>query len=296
MTDTKSLVIGIIGKPNVGKSTLINALMGEKIAIMSNKPQTTRHRILGVKTTEKRQWVFVDTPGIHTPKYKLNQEMMKSAKSAMSDVELIMWVVDRTMKEDDRLLLENLKAQHVPIVLVINKIDLLKSKDDIDRLIISYMTHHEFEAIIPISAKEGTYLKQLENTFESFAIEGPFMYPMEYKTDQSEIVTIQEWIREKILSLTEEEIPHAVTVVIESMNENIETKTLDVTALIIVERDSQKRILIGKQGEKLKTIGTLARKDLNFTFKRKIHLELWVKVKKNWRDRPADLKAFGIGE
>lgn len=288
--------VGIAGKPNVGKSTLINALIGQKIAITSDKAQTTRHRILGVKTTPDFQLVFVDTPGIHEAKFVLNQMIVKTANQALLDVDVMLWVVDRKKHPYDDKLYQTFKSLGIPIILVINKIDTLKTKSDIDQLIMSYLTLGDFESIIPISAIEKTHLTHLEDAILKHANEEAPMFPQTYTSDQQEHQIISEWIREKILTLTQEEIPHAVAVVIENIEENKKLKTLDIRALIIVERESQKRILIGKQGAKLKEIGTLARLDLNQTFKRKVHLELWIKIKKDWRNKMQDVMTFGYGE
>lgn len=289
----KFAYIGIAGKPNVGKSTLINALVGEKIAITSSKAQTTRHRILGVKHGENYQYVFVDTPGLHVPKFELNKLIVKTAEHALMDMDMIMWVVDRKKSISDEAIYNKLKAIGVPIILVINKIDLLSSKQMIDNLIISYLSLGNFDAVIPISASEKTHLNPLLNAIHELSKEGEALFPKDYLTDQTEKQTISEWIREKILYETEQEIPHAVAVVVEDIKENPKLKTLDIRALIIVETTSQKKILIGKQGEKMKTIGTKARLDLKKTLDYAIHLELWVKVKKDWRNRPSDIQSFG---
>lgn len=289
----KFAFVGIAGKPNVGKSTLINALVGEKIAITSSKAQTTRHRILGVKTTEAYQYVFVDTPGIHTPKFELNKAIVKTAEASLSDVDMILWLVDRKKSKTDDALYHKMKSFGVPLILVVNKIDTLESKQSIDDYIISYLSLGTFDAVIPISAQKKTHLEPLLDAIDEFSSEGDNMFPTDYITDQTETQTISEWIREKILYETEQEIPHAVAVLVEEVKENPKQKTLDIRALIIVETNSQKKILIGKQGEKLKTIGTKARLDLKKTLEYAIHLELWVKVKKDWRNRPSDVKSFG---
>lgn len=291
----KFAFVGIAGKPNVGKSTLINALIGEKIAITSEKAQTTRHRILGVKTTPNFQLVFVDTPGIHESKHVLNQMIVKQANQALLDVDVMLWVVDRKKQPYDDKLYQTFKTLNIPIILVINKIDQLSNKSDIDAMIMSYLTLGDFDAVIPISALKETYLQHLEASILEHAYEEGPMFPEDYTSDQQEHQIISEWIREKILSLTQQEVPHSAAVIVESIEENKKQKTLDIRALIIVERDSQKKILIGKQGEKLKQIGMLARQDLNKTFHRKVHLELWIKVKKDWRNKMHDVMRFGYG-
>ncbi len=293
--DHKFGFIGIAGKPNVGKSTLINTIIGEKIAITSEKAQTTRHRILGVKNTDAYQLVFVDTPGLHQPKQELNRAIVKTAETALLDVDVILWVVDRKKSNYDDIVYDKMKSIDVPIILVINKIDTLKDKNAIDDLIISYLSLGTFEAVIPISAIQKTHINHLLEAIMPHMIDSPKMFPDDYVSNQTDKQKMSEWIREKILHETKQEVPHSVAVVIESVEDNKKLKTLDVRALIIVERDSQKKILIGKQGEKLKEIGKRARLDLNKTLGRSIHLELWIKVKKDWRDRKQDVAQFGYG-
>lgn len=296
MNSHKTGFIAIVGRPNVGKSTLLNQLIGEKIAITSPKPQTTRNRIMGVKTTDQYQMIFVDTPGMHKGKDLLNKQIDRVAVSALSDVDVVLFVVDRikTIEEDE--IINHFKGIKVPIFLVINKIDLLKGKSGIDEVILSYLNSFSFAGVIPISAKQNTHLDKLEEMLLPHMIIGPLFFPEDMKSDQSENMMMSELIREKILYHTEQEVPHAVAVVIESLVENESLNTIDVSALIIVERPTQKQILIGKGGEKIKKIGTEARLEINRLLKTKIHLSLWVKVKKNWRNRPSDLKQFGYGE
>ncbi len=288
--------VAIIGRPNVGKSTLINALMGEKIAIMSPKPQTTRHRIMGVLTKPNYQIIFVDTPGLHKGKDLLNKTIDKVAVSAISDVDLILYVVDHKKDEAADHVIRYFKQADAKVVLVINKIDTLASKSAIDEMIVSYLDSYPFLGVIPISAKEHTYLDKIEEIILPYLDEGPRFFPEDMKTDQTEEQLMSELIREKILYHTEQEVPHAVAVVIESLTENHELNTLDVSALIIVERSTQKQILIGKGGEKMKKIGMEARKEINHLLHTKVHLTLWVKVKKDWRNRPSDLKSLGYGD
>jgi GTP-binding protein Era len=296
MSNHKSGFIAIVGRPNVGKSTLINALIGEKIAIMSPKPQTTRHRIMGVLTKENYQMVFVDTPGMHKGKDLLNKTIDRVAVSALSDVDVVLFVVDKIKGEAEDHILAYFRGLEVPIFLVVNKIDELKNKSAIDEIILSYIPHYAFEGVIPISAKDKTHLNKLEETLLPYLIEGPAFFPEDMKSDQTEEKLISELIRERILFHAEQEVPHAVAVVIESIKQNRELNTVDVTALIIVERPTQKQILIGKGGEKMKKIGTEARLEINRLLHTKIHLTLWVKIKKDWRNRPNDLKAFGYSE
>ncbi|MDY0278630.1 MAG: GTPase Era [Acholeplasma sp.] len=293
---TKSGFVAIVGRPNVGKSTLLNALVNSKVAITSNKPQTTRHRISGILTEDDYQIIFVDTPGMHKGKDLLNKQIDKVAVSTLKDVDVIVFVVDKKFGLAEGHIIKYFENIKIPVYLVINKIDLLGSKKEIDELIISYLGKYDFAGVYPLSAVTKENLTFLVNEIVANLSEGPFYYPVDMKTDQSDEMIMAEFIREKILYHTEEEVPHATTVVIESMNHNKEYKTLDVSAIIIVERDSQKGILIGKNGSKLKTIGTEARLDINQKFDLKVHLELWVKVKKDWRNRPNELMRFGYND
>lgn len=293
---TKSGFIAIIGKPNVGKSTLINALIGEKIAITSPKVQTTRFRITGILNEADNQFVFIDTPGMHKPYHGLGKSMDKSASDALMDADVIMWVVDQTYRRTDEVILERVKQSKLPTILVINKIDTLANKAEIDKIIISFLKVFDFKEIIPISAKDKTHLIQLKNTLSSNLIEGPHYYPKDYVTDQTTESRMTEIIRERILYYTEQEVPHSVAVMLESFKFNEELNTMDIDALIIVERDSQKGILIGKNGEKLKRIGSEARKEINQLFDMKVHLTLWVKVKKDWRNDPTTVSRYGYGK
>ncbi len=292
----KSGFVAIVGRPNVGKSTLLNALVGVKAAITSPKPQTTRHRISGIITETDYQLVFVDTPGMHKGKDLLNKTIDKVAVSSLTDVDAVLFVVDRIKSAAEALIMRYFEKLHAPVYLVINKVDLLDSKAAIDEVILSYLGGFGFAGYFPISAKSNIHLDRLKEELISIMPEGPEFFPKDMKTDQSESVMMSELVREKILYLTEQEVPHAVAIQIESLKDNPKENTLDVSAIIIVERSSQKRILIGKNGEKIKAIGTDARKDINAFLGRKVHLTLWVKVKKDWRNRPQDLKAFGFGD
>jgi GTPase len=296
MSSHKSGFIAIVGRPNVGKSTLLNALIGEKVSIMSPKPQTTRNRIMGVLTKDEYQMIFVDTPGMHKGKDLLNITIDKIAVSALSDVDVVLFVTDTIKGTAEDHIIEYFKGLHIPVFLVINKIDTLKGRAGIDEVILSYINSYPFEGVIPISATEHTHLDKLESLVLPHLPEGPLFFPKEMKSDQSEDMMMSELIREKILYHTEQEVPHAVAVVIESLAENTEMNTIDVSALILVERATQKQILIGKSGEKIKKIGTEARLEINKLLHTKIHLTLWVKVKKDWRNRPSDLRALGYGE
>ncbi|VEU81003.1 GTPase Era [Haploplasma axanthum] len=292
--NTKSGFVAIVGRPNVGKSTLLNTLLKEKIAITSPKPQTTRHRISGILTKDNYQIVFVDTPGMHKGKDLLNKRIDKVAVSTLKDVDSIIFVVDRKKGLAEEHVINYFKGLNIPVYLVINKIDLMKNKSEIDEFIISYLGSYEFAGVYPISAANDENIEFLLNDVVKSLSDGPFYYPVEMKTDQTNEKIMSEFIREKILYYTEEEVPHATAVVIESMDYNEEYKTVDVRALIIVERTSQKIILIGKNGEKIKQIGTEARLDINKKFGFKAHLELWIKVKKDWRNRPNELLRYGF--
>ena len=287
--------VGIAGKPNVGKSTLINALVGEKIAIVSDKSQTTRGRILGIKNSDNYQFVFVDTPGLHKGKKTLNRTIVKSAENALTEVDVILLVVDRIARSKDKFIYQKLASLNIPMILVVNKIDLLQSKKDIDKIILSFLEFLDFKYVIPISAKKKSNFDYLIESIYLISNEGEKMFPEDYISNQTEISKISEWIREKVLQETKEEIPHSVAVIIDNISENSKYNSLDVNASIIVERASQKRILIGKNGQKLKSIGKKARLDLNKTLKKKIYLELWVKVKKNWSQNQKDISNFGYG-
>ena len=287
--------VGIAGKPNVGKSTLINALVGEKIAIVSDKSQTTRGRILGIKNSDNYQFVFVDTPGLHKGKKTLNRTIVKSAENALTEVDVILLVVDRKANSKDKYIYQKLASLNIPMILVVNKIDLLQSKNDIDKIILSYIEFLDFKYVIPISAKKKSNFDHLIESIYLISNKSEKMFPEDYISNQTEISKISEWIREKVLQETKEEIPHSVAVIIDNISENSKYNSLDVNASIIVERASQKRILIGKNGQKLKSIGKKARLDLNKTLKKKIYLELWVKVKKNWSQNQKDISNFGYG-
>lgn len=293
---TKSGFVAIVGRPNVGKSTLLNTIIGEKVAITSNKPQTTRHRISGIYTKDNSQIVFIDTPGMHKAKDLLNKRIDKLAVSVLKEVDAILFIVDKPFGLAETHVVNYFENIKVPVYLVINKIDEINyNKVKIDEMILSYISKYNFAGVYPISALNDENTNHLLNDLLENLSEGPFYYPVESISDQSETTTMSEFIREKILIHTEEEVPHAVAVAIESLEYNEEYKTLDVSAIIYVERNSQKKILIGKNGEKLKAIGTEARLDINNKFKTKTHLTLWVKVKKDWRNQIADLNRFGYG-
>ena len=293
---TKSGFVAIVGRPNVGKSTLLNTIIGEKVAITSNKPQTTRHRISGIYTKDNSQIVFIDTPGMHKAKDLLNKRIDKLAVSVLKEVDAILFIVDKPFGLAESHIVSYFENIKVPVFLVINKIDEINyNKVKIDEMILTYISKYNFAGVYPISAINDENINHLLNDLLNSLNEGPFYYPKESISDQSETTTMSEFIREKILIHTEEEVPHAVAVAIENLEYNEEYKTLDVSAIIYVERNSQKKILIGKNGDKLKTIGTEARIDINNKFNTKTHLTLWVKVKKDWRNQISDLNRFGYG-
>ncbi len=295
----KSGFVTIIGRPNVGKSTLLNSILGKKIAIMSDKPQTTRNTILGVYTTSDAQIIFTDTPGIHKPHHELGQRMVNASYDSIKGVDAVFFMISAVDKigTGDKMIIEHLKAIRKPIYLIINKIDLLKKKSDVDRVILDYMNELNFEGIYPVSALEHTNVDILLEEIKKLLPEGPQYYPSDMVSDHPERFIVGELIREKILQLTKEEVPHSVAVVIESMKQDETNPNLvNIYATIYVERDSQKKIVIGAGGSMLKEIGTRARKDINSLLGSKAHLELWVKVKKDWTDRPETLASLGYGK
>ena len=291
----KSGFIAVIGRPNVGKSTLINSLIGQKIAIMSDKPQTTRNRILCILTRPEAQIVFLDTPGIHKPKHKLGEYMVKAAEGTLKEVDAIFFVVDATEKmgPGEYYILERLQATAKPVILVVNKLDLIE-KEQVLPIISHYTDKYPFVGVVPISAKEETNLDALIEEVEKYLPEGPQYYPEDMVTDQPERLIVAELVREKALQLTRDEVPHAIAVDVDEMKarDNGDTYT---RATIYVERDSQKGILIGAKGSMLKEIGRLARADIEMLLGTRVFLDLWVKVKKDWRDRDSVLRGFGFG-
>ncbi|CAM3117094.1 GTPase Era [Filibacter tadaridae] len=293
----KSGFISIIGRPNVGKSTFLNQVVGQKIAIMSDKPQTTRNKVQGVVTTDDSQLVFIDTPGIHKPKHKLGDFMMKTAKNTLKEVDAIMFMVnaDEPIGRGDRFIMEMIENTETPVFLVINKIDLVHP-DELFKIITSYTSEYDFAETVPISAKNGNNVDRLLKTLKTYLLKGPKYYPDDQVTDHPERFIISELIREKVLNVTREEIPHSIAVVIEKIGREEGRDMVNVNATIVVERDSQKGIVIGKRGALLKDIGTKARHDIEMLLGSKVFLELWVKVQKDWRNKPGQLKEFGFRE
>ncbi|WP_209123015.1 GTPase Era [Alkalihalobacillus sp. BA299] len=293
----KSGFVAIIGRPNVGKSTLLNYIVGQKIAIMSDKPQTTRNKIQGVYTNNDAQIVFLDTPGIHRPKHKLGDFMMKIANNTLREVDLIMFVVDagEGFGSGEQFILDRLKESKTPVFLVVNKIDKVHPDKLLD-IISGYNERHPFEEIVPVSALEGNNVTKLLEQITKHLPEGPQYYPADQVTDHPERFIVAELIREKALHLTREEIPHSLAVVIEQMKQREGSETVYIGATIVVERSSQKGIIIGKQGSMLKEIGKRARTDIEALLGSKVFLELWVKVQKDWRNKGHQLRDFGFNE
>lgn len=294
MAEFKSGFVAVIGRPNVGKSTLVNSLIGQKVAIMSDKPQTTRSKILCILTREDSQMIFLDTPGIHKPLKKLGERMLQSALGTLQEVDLIFFVVDANEKfgGGESFILERLRETSKPVILVLNKIDLVDKKKLLP-IISSYDQRYKFAAIIPISAKEKSNLESLLDEATKYLPDGVKYFPDDMVTDQPERLITAELIREKILELTRDEIPHSVAVDIDEITAR-ENGTQFIRATIYVERDSQKGILIGKNGSMLKEIGTLARKEISILFDSNVFLDLWVKVRKDWRNSDSSLKQFGF--
>ena len=289
----KSGFVAIVGRPNVGKSTFMNYVLGQKIAIMSDKAQTTRNKIQGVYTKDDAQIVFLDTPGIHKPKHELGEFMVKSAYSALKEVDAVLFMVNVSEKRGpgDDFIIEKLKGIKTPIFLVLNKIDLVTPELLLER-VESYKDALDFVGVFPISVLQGNNVNELMEGLINALPEGPQYYPADQITDHPEYFVVSELIREKILQLTQEEIPHSVAVTVDKMQKD-EFDKVHVYANIIVERKSQKGIIIGKGGRLLKEIGTRARRDIQQLLGNKVYLELWVKVEKDWRKRKSNLQEYG---
>ena len=290
----KSGFVSIVGRPNVGKSTLMNSVVGEKIAIMSDKPQTTRNTIQAVYTDKECQIVFLDTPGIHKPKNKLGEFMVKSATDAFKNVDVVLYVVDESKKigPGDRMIIESLRGIKTPKILVLNKIDML-SEEELFDLIKMYDAENMFDDIVPISALKGKNTDRLLKVIEGYLEEGPQYFPEYMITDQPERVLISELIREKVLHYVHDEIPHGVAVEIERMKKRPDKDIIDISAVIYCERDSHKGLIIGKNGRKLKGIGKSAREEIELLLGSQINLQIWVKVKENWRNLQSFINNFG---
>ena len=294
----KSAFIAIIGRPNVGKSSILNKLLGQKIAIVSHKPQTTRTRIMGVLTQDETQLVFIDTPGIHKPKTALGKYMVKSVKESVAGVDAVMLVAecDKAPGDSELELIERVKGLEIPIVLVLNKIDTLKSKEAIIEIIAAYSNICDFTAVVPVSAKTGDGLELLKDELKALAAEGGHFFDDDTLTDQPERVLVAEIIREKLLRLLDKEIPHGTAVFVERMKTRQDGEIIDIDATIYCERESHKRIIIGKGGSMLKKVGTYARQDIEGFFDCRANLRLWVKVKEDWRNRENILRSLGFDD
>ena len=296
-TNDKSAFVAIVGRPNVGKSSILNRLLGQKIAIVSSKPQTTRNRITGVLTDGEYQLVFFDTPGMHKPKNSLGKYMVRSVNESVGGVDCCMLVVEagKEPTNTELALIEKFKSLEMPAILAINKIDMLKEKDALMKQILDYTKLYNFDAVVPVSAQDGSGMDELLDELKKQSSEGGHYFDDDTLTDQPERVIAAEIIREKILRLCDKEIPHGTAVVIEKMKTR-DNGILDIDATIFCERDTHKRIIIGKNGTMLKKISTFARQDIENFFDCKVFLQTWVKVKEDWRNRAQILQNFGYDE
>lgn len=288
--------VAIVGRPNVGKSTLTNFLIGEKVSITARKPQTTRHRISGIHTKGPNQIIYVDTPGLHRgAKKALNKQLNRTASQAVVDVDVVCFMVEAgKWFDDDEWILKRLRDSGVPVILVINKIDKLKSQNDLFPYIDELQTKHDFADIISISAKNGKRVEEFEKIIEKFLPEGPHFFLDDQITDRSERFWVSEIIREKLIRSLGQEVPHSLAVEIEQFE--WDEKMLRISAVIWVEREGQKKIVIGAKGEVLKKVGTLSRKDIEAYFEAKVFLQLWVKIKKSWSDDDRAIQSLGYSE
>lgn len=295
---TKTVFVTLAGRTNAGKSSLLNAIIGEKIASVSPKSQTTRTRITGIKTVGETQMVFMDTPGLHKPKNKLSNHMLKTVQDSIVDIDAVLFVMDCTkpVNEQEEELLASLHRQHTPTILVLNKIDLLEDKSKLMGQMATLYNRYQFAAVIPISVLQNDGIDLVEQEVQQLAKESPHYFPDDAFTDQPERVLAAEMIREKILNMLQEEVPHGVAVSIERMTERDDRDLLDIDAVIYCERDSHKGILIGKNGAMLKRISSAARADLETFFQIQVNLQCWVKVKKDWRNREGLIRNFGLSE
>ena len=296
MRENKTAFIAIVGRPNVGKSSILNKLLGQKIAIVSDKPQTTRTRIMGVLTIEETQLVFTDTPGFHRPKTKLGEKMVKAVSDSISGVDFCLFVGESEgdLRETELELIEKFKQQKMPVVLAINKIDTLSDKTVLMKRIMDMTQLYDFEAIVPVSAVKNDGLDALTEELIKLAQPSEHFFPEDTLTDQPERVIVSEIIREKMLRLLDKEIPHGVAVAIEKMRERSDKDLIDIEATIFCERESHKGIIIGKKGATLKRISTYARQDMEKFFDCQINLQCWVKVKDDWRNREGLIHNFGL--
>lgn len=293
---TKTAFTAIVGCPNVGKSSLLNKMLGTKIAIVSSKPQTTRTKIMGVLTTGDTQLVFTDTPGYHKPHNKLGEKMNQAVGDSIGGVDACLFVVEAKgkIKKGEFELMEKFKKLKVPVILAINKIDMLKDKEELLERIAEFSSLYDFEAVVPVCAQTGENVKDVLQELDKLAVESPHFFPDDTLTDQPERVLAAEIIREKILRLMDKEVPHGIAVSIEKMREREDKDILDIEAIIYCERESHKGMVIGKKGAMLKKISTYARQDLEDFFGIKVNLQTWVKVKEDWRNREGLIHNFGL--
>ncbi len=296
MGETKTAFIAIVGCPNVGKSSILNALLGQKVAIVSDKPQTTRTRIMGVLTQDETQLVFTDTPGFHRPRNKLGEKMMQAVSDGISGVDACLFVVEAQgkLREAEKELIEKFHQQRMPVILAINKIDTVPVKTDLMSRILELSKVYDFEAVVPVSATKRDGLDDLLDEMKKLAQPSMHFFPDDTLTDQPERVLASEIIREKMLRLLDREIPHGVAVSIEKMRERTDRDIIDIEAVIYCEKESHKGIIIGKKGAMLKQISTYARQDMERFFDCKINLQCWVKVKEGWRNREGLIHNFGL--
>lgn len=297
-TSQKSAFIAIVGRPNVGKSSLLNRMLGTKVAIVSSKPQTTRTKITGILTENDIQLVFVDTPGMHKPKNSLGKYMVRSISESVGGVDCCMLVVEADKKagSTELKLIEKFREMDMPVILAINKIDTVKEKEQLMKQILSYSKLYDFQAVVPVSATDGSGIEELKAELKQQAVEGGHFFEDDALTDQPERVLASEMIREKILRLCDKEIPHGIAVVIEKMKMREGKDILDVDATIYCERETHKRILIGKGGSMLKKISSFARQDMENFFDCKVYLQTWIKVKEDWRNSVQLMRNFGFDE
>ena len=290
----KSGFVSIIGRPNVGKSTLLNHVMGQKIAIMSDKAQTTRNKIQGIYTTENEQIVFIDTPGIHKPHNALGDYMVESAYSTLREVDTVLFMVpaDEARGKGDNMIIERLKKANVPVILVVNKIDKVHP-DQLLAQIDDFRTQMDFKEVVPISALEGNNTEKLLEILKSNLEEGFKYFPDDMITDHPERFLVGEMIREKVLILTREEVPHSIAVTVDSMKRDEDTGKIHIMATIYVEQKRQKGIILGKGGDMIRKVGKMARRDIEVMLGDKVYLETWVKIKANWRDKKIDIQSMG---